>query len=208
MLKNDKWIIEQAQKGMITPFVPKQVREIKLAYGQGVTNDNLNKRPVKAFSYGVSSFGYDIRLSPKEFKIFRHIPGRVIDPKDFNPLNLETVELQSDKNGDYFIIPGRSYGLGVALERLEIPRNITVLCIGKSSYCRVGLIANLSPAEALWRGNLTMEFSNSSPADCRIYANEGIVQLLFLEGEPCEVSYEDRKGKYQNQSEQIITCKV
>lgn len=191
MIKNDQWIVENAINGMITPFVPELVR---------------CSVDVPRISYGVSSFGYDIRLSPKEFRIFRHVPGKVVDPKNFSAENLESVELQSDRSGNFFIIPAHSYGLGVALERLDIPENITVLCIGKSTYARVGLIANLTPAEAGWRGHLTLEFSNSSSADCRIYANEGVVQLLFLEGEPCQTPYGDRK--YQNQPEQIVMAKV
>jgi dCTP deaminase len=106
------------------------------------------------------------------------------------------------------VLPAHSYGLGVALERLEVPENVTVICIGKSTYARIGIIANLTPAEAGWRGHLTLEFSNSSSADCRIYANEGIVQLLFLEGVPCEVSYEKRRGKYQDQSEQVTLARI
>ena len=105
-------------------------------------------------------------------------------------------------------LPGHSYGLGVAIERLEIPENVTVLCIGKSTYARCGIIANLTPGESGWRGHLTLEFSNSSPADARIYANEGVVQLLFFEGDPCEVSYETRQGKYQDQSETVTLAKV
>ncbi|NES80232.1 MAG: dCTP deaminase [Moorea sp. SIO2B7] len=140
--------------------------------------------------------------------MFRHIPGTVVDAKNFNPENLEQTKLHTDTNGSYFILPSHSYGLGVALERLEVPDNITVLCIGKSSYARIGLIANLTPAEASWRGHLTLEFSNSSSADCRIYANEGVVQLLFLEGEPCEVNYETRKGKYQDQPEFVTLPRV
>ncbi|NEP63051.1 MAG: dCTP deaminase, partial [Symploca sp. SIO2G7] len=159
-------------------------------------------------SYGLSSFGYDIRLSSKEFRIFRHIPGTVIDPKHFNPDNLEPTQIRTDKNGSYFILPAHSYGLGVALERLEIPENITTICIGKSTYARCGIIANLTPAEAGWRGYLTLEFSNSSSADCRIYANEGVVQLLFLEGEPCQVSYKTRNGKYQDQIEMVTLARV
>ncbi|MBE9116811.1 dCTP deaminase [Lusitaniella coriacea LEGE 07157] len=193
MIQNDIWIAKMADKGMISPFEPKLVRR----------TDNL---PV--ISYGLSSFGYDIRLSPKEFRVFRHIPGTVVDPKNFNPDNLEPVQCHQDQNGNYFILPAHSYGLGVALERLDIPDNITVLCIGKSSYARCGIIANLTPAEAGWRGHLTLEFSNSSSADCRIYANEGVVQLLFLEGEPCEVSYQQRRGKYQDQPEQVIVSRV
>jgi dCTP deaminase len=105
-------------------------------------------------------------------------------------------------------LPAHSYGLGVALEHLAVPEDISVLCIGKSTYARVGLIANLTPAEAGWRGHLTLEFSNSSSADCRIYANEGVVQLLFLSGNPCSVSYEQRRGKYQDQPEQVVVSRV
>lgn len=187
-----------ASKGMISPFEPTLIRKMDLATGSTI--------PV--ISYGLSSFGYDIRLSPKEFRIFRHIPGTVIDPKHFNPDNLEPTQLRTDENGSYFILPAHSYGLGVALECLAIPNNITTICIGKSTYARCGIIANLTPAEAGWRGYLTLEFSNSSSADCRIYASEGVVQLLFLEGEPCQVSYETRQGKYQDQAEIVTLAKV
>lgn len=193
MIKNDFWIAKMAKEGMIYPFEPQLIRQVE---------------NVPVISYGLGSFGYDIRLSPLEFRIFRHIPGTVVDAKNFNPNNLELTELHQDNNGSFFILPAHSYGLGVALERLEIPENITVLCIGKSSYARVGLIANLTPAEAGWRGHLTLEVSNSSSADCRIYANEGVVQLLFLEGEPCKVNYETRKGKYQDQPEKVVFSRV
>lgn len=193
MIKNDTWIVRMAQSGMISPFEPHLVRRI----------DN---NPV--ISYGLSSYGYDLRLSPAEFRIFRHIPGTIVDPKHFNPANLEPAQLHHDTDGSYFILPAHSYGLGVALERLEVPENVTVICIGKSTYARCGIIANLTPAEAGWRGYLTLEFSNSSSADCRIYANEGIVQLLFLEGAPCAVSYETRRGKYQDQPEQVTLARV
>jgi dCTP deaminase len=193
MIKNDSWIKQQAVSGMITPFQGSLVRRI-------------NDLPV--ISYGLSSFGYDLRLSPQDFRIFRHVPGTVIDPKNFNPKNLEPAELHQDKYGEFFILPGHSYGLGVALEHLAVPANVTVQCIGKSSYARAGIIANLTPAEAGWRGHLTLEFSNSSPADARLYANEGCVQLLFFEGEACEVSYETRKGKYQDQPQQVVTSRV
>lgn len=182
-----------AEKGMISPFSARLVRKVE---------------DLPVISYGLSSYGYDIRLSENEFRVFRHIPGTVVDPKNFNPENLEPVKLHTDSQGSYFILPAHSYGLGVALERLEIPDNITVLCIGKSTFARCGIIANLTPAEAGWRGHLTLEFSNSSSADCRIYANEGVVQLLFLEGEPCDVSYEKRRGKYQDQPEKVIFSKV
>lgn len=352
-----------AQKGMISPFEASLIRKVQ---------KEASSQPQPVISYGLSSYGYDIRLSSAEFRIFRHIPGTVVDPKNFNPQNLEPTPLHTDHNGSYFILPAHSYGLGVALERLEVPNNITVICIGKSTYARCfrgdtrvalvdgtsptledmakraengekfwgygiaqdgtiivtllenpryigrdsllevildnnqsifctpdhlfmtrdgrmveahtlrpqdslmplyrqvargyemvyqplndhfypspskslknhkvisvkdvpgihdvycltvpetgnfalaagvfvhncGIIANLTPAEAAWRGHLTLEFSNSSSADCRIYANEGVVQLLFLEGEPCAISYEARQGKYQDQLEIVTLAKV
>lgn len=188
MIKCDRWITEQAAAGMIDPFEPALVRE---------------RDGRRVISYGLSSYGYDLRLSPRDFRIFRHIPGTVVDPKNFNPQNLEKESLQEDEHGQYFVLPSHSYALGVALERLDIPENISVLCIGKSTYARVGCIANLTPAEAGWRGHLTLEFSNASHADCRIYANEGIVQLLFFEGDPCETSYARRSGKYQDQAHEV-----
>jgi len=193
MIKNDTWITEAARAGMIDPFEPTLISETE------------NR---KVLSFGLSSYGYDIRLSPKDFRIFRHIPGTVIDPKAFNPANLESVPLHEDAHGKYFILPAHSYGLGVALEALKIPDSISVLCIGKSTYARVGCIANLTPAEAGWEGHLTLEFSNASHADCRIYADEGIVQLLFFEGEPCETSYAKRKGKYQDQQQEVTLPRV
>jgi dCTP deaminase len=199
MIKNDTWIQNMAAQGMISPFEPALIRHVQVP-------GHAPEMPV--ISYGLSSYGYDIRLSPSEFRIFRHIPGTVIDPKRFNPENLEPTQLQQEGNGQYFILPAHSYGLGVALERLAIPDNITTICIGKSTYARCGIIANLTPAEAGWRGYLTLEFSNSSSADCRIYANEGVVQLLFLEGEPCQVSYATRKGKYQDQPEKVTLARV
>lgn len=193
MIKNDIWIRSQAAQGMIDPFEPQLIR---LVEGQPV------------ISFGMSSFGYDIRLSAADFRIFRHIPGTVVDPKNFNPHNLEPTQLHKDDSSSYFILPAHSYGLGVAVERLAIPPNVTVLCIGKSTYARAGIIANLTPGEAGWCGHLTLEFSNSSSADCRIYANEGIVQLLFFEGEDCDISYETRRGKYQNQPQAVTLPRV
>ncbi|WP_040630232.1 dCTP deaminase [Fortiea contorta] len=188
-----------AQQGMISPFEPSLIRKLQQDASSSV-------QPV--ISYGLSSYGYDIRLSPAEFRIFRHIPGTVVDPKNFNPHNLEPTPLHTGTDGSYFILPAHSYGLGVALEKIEVPNNITVICIGKSTYARCGIIANLTPAEAAWRGHLTLEFSNSSSADCRIYAQEGVVQLLFLEGEPCAISYEARQGKYQDQPQMVTLAKV
>ena len=193
MIKNDTWIAQQAQLGMIFPFSPTLIRNV---FGY------------PAISFGLSSFGYDIRLSNQDFRIFKHIPGSVVDPKNFNPDNLESADLHSDQFGRYFILPAHSYGLGVAMEHLSIPDNISVLCIGKSTYARCGIIANLTPAEAGWNGYLTLEFSNSSNADCKIYANEGIVQLLFLEGQPCDVTYDDRNGKYQGQLKEVTLARI
>ncbi|MEM9213607.1 MAG: dCTP deaminase [Cyanobacteria bacterium P01_F01_bin.150] len=202
MIKNDKWIAHMADQGMIAPFEPQLVRQVK----SSDIDASAHLRPV--ISYGLSSYGYDIRLSPSEFRLFQHVPGTVVDPKQFNANNLRPATLHADESGDFFILPAHSYGLGVAMEKLSVPDYITVICIGKSTYARCGIIANLTPAEAEWRGHLTLEFSNSSSADCRIYANEGIVQLLFLEGEPCEVSYNTRQGKYQDQPEAVTLARV
>jgi dCTP deaminase len=197
MIKNDKWIIEQAKQGMITPFQEHLVRKLV-----------LGEVEIPAISFGLSSYGYDIRLSPAEFLVFRHIPGTIVDPKNFNPKNLEAVELHHDQNGDYFILPGNSYGLGVSLETISMPSNVTAICLGKSTYARVGIIANITPLEASWKGAITLEFSNSSHADVKVYANEGICQLLFFEGDPCQTTYADRQGKYQNQGQKVTLAKV
>ncbi len=189
MILNDRQITELAKDGLIQPFVPGLVR--------------LTESQQPALSYGLSSFGYDLRLSAREFRIFRHLPGTVVDPKAFNPRNLERAPLQSDAHGRYFILPARSYGLGVAIEHLKLPDNITAICLGKSTYARCGIVANVTPAEAGWRGFLTLEFSNSSAADCRLYADEGIVQIVFLQGESCATSYSTRTGKYQGQRQRI-----
>ncbi|MDR0532826.1 MAG: dCTP deaminase [Verrucomicrobiales bacterium] len=193
MILNDLQITAFAKQGMIKPFFPKLIRRTE-------------QYPI--LSFGLSSYGYDLRLSPKEFKIFRHIPGTVMDPKKFNPGNLEKTPLHKDANGQYFILPARSYGLGVAVEQLHLPDNVSAICVGKSTYARCGIIANLTPAEAGWKGHLTLEFSNSSAADCRIYANEGVVQMLFFSGDACATSYHQRTGKYQNQKHQITLPRI
>lgn len=190
-IKPDWWI--ELQDGMIFPFVDQSVR-------------TLDGRSV--LSYGLSSYGYDIRLSPKEFFTFRHLPGRVVNPKKFNPDNLEAVQLESDQDGDFFTIPAHSYGLGVSLEKLTMPADVTAVCVGKSTYARVGLIANITPVEAGWNGYLTLEFSNASSADCRIYAYEGVAQLLFFQGERCKTTYAERSGKYQNQQDSVTLAKL
>jgi len=197
MIKNDAWLNAQAIEGMIVPYARKLTRSIQ-----------KEDKTLPVISYGVSSYGYDIRLSPKQFLVFRHIPGTVVNPKNFNPNNLESMPLQEDEFGHFFVIPAHSYGLGVALEKITMPDNVTAICVGKSTYARVGLIANITPVEAGWSGYLTLEFSNSSSADCRIYANEGVAQLLFFEGEPCNTTYADRQGKYNNQQERVTLAKV
>lgn len=188
MIKNDFWIHNQAINGLITPFIDGLIREFN---------------SVKCLSYGLSSYGYDIRLSPNAFKILKHIPGDIIDVKSINLDNFTSVSLQSDRNGEFFVIPANSYGLGVSLEYIRMPSNVTAICMGKSTYARAGLICNTTPLEAGWCGHITLEFSNSSKTDVRIYANEGVCQLLFFEGDPCNVSYRDRSGKYQNQNHEI-----
>ena len=209
MLLSDVEISRLAQQGMITPYLGTLIREVDShrTWQEGlrtVTSKGIRR----VISYGASSYGYDLRLSPKEFLIFRHVPGTVVDPKNFSPANLESVPLHRDGNGDYFILPAHSYGLGVAMEHLILPDDVTAIFIGKSTYARTGLIANLTPGEAGWRGHLTLEFSNSSGADVRVYAGEGIVQALFFRGEPCSTSYHDRAGKYQDQPEQVVTART
>lgn len=194
MILNDTQISVLAEKGMIRPFELALVRHTE------------EGRPV--LSYGPSSYGYDLRLSAREFLIFRHVPGTVVDPKLFNPKNLEAAQLHEDAHGCYFVLPARSYGLGVAVEELHLPPDVTAICVGKSTYARCGIIANVTPAEAAWKGHLTLEFSNSSAADCRIYADEGVVQMLFFQGQPCGTSYRARRGKYQNQRQRVTLPRV
>ena len=190
MVKPDWWI--QLQDGMLFPFVDYSVRTTGTR---------------KVISYGLSSYGYDIRLSPQEFLVFRHIPGTVVDPKKFNRDNLVKIPIQCDDTGEFFVIPAHSYGLGVSLEKLSMPPDVTAVCVGKSTYARCGVIANITPVEAGWSGHLTLEFSNSSSADCRIYANEGVVQLLFFQGERCTTTYADRFGKYQDQAHEVTIAR-
>jgi len=194
MLLSDRDIFRYAESGMITPFEPALIRTVE---DRGV------------LSYGCSSYGYDIRLSPKRFMVFRHIPGAIVDPKNFNPAHLAPAPLyNSPEGGSYFVLPAHSYGLGVAYERLNIPDNLTALFVGKSTYARCGVIANLTPGEAGWSGHLTLEFSNSSGADCKIYANEGVVQALFFLGAPCKTTYSERLGKYQNQPHDVVLARI
>lgn len=175
-IKPDTWIREMAREHrMIEPFVDEQV-------SGGI------------ISYGVSSYGYDLRVTD-EFKIFTNVRSTVVDPKSFDE-NTMIVDYQ----GPECIIPPNSFALARSLEYFRIPRNILVICLGKSTYARCGIITNVTPLEPEWEGHLTLEISNTTPLPARIYANEGIAQLLFFEGDPvCETSYADRKGKYQSQ---------
>jgi dCTP deaminase len=161
----------------------------------------------KILSYGLSSYGYDIRLSPKQCLIFGKIQAGDCDPKNFDPDILRPADLFEDKNGQYFLLPPYGYCLGVAQERLKLPRDITVVAVGKSTYARSGILVNITPAESGWEGYLTLEISNCTGLFNRIYADEGITQLLFYRGKPCETTYQDRKGKYQNQQKEVVFSK-
>ena len=172
----DTWIREQARNaGMIEPFVERQHRE-------GV------------ISYGLSSFGYDARVSP-EFKIFTNVDSAIVDPKDFQAHGFV------DRTTDVCIIPPNSFALSRTVEYFRVPRDVLVICLGKSTYARCGLIVNVTPLEPEWEGHVTLEISNTTPLPAKVYANEGICQFLFFRGEsPCETSYADRKGKYLGQT--------
>ena len=185
--------MERALKGMIDPFVHRLVRK----------DDHGS-----VLSYGLSSYGYDIRLSPSQCLLFGGVSHGCADVKCFDPDILKETELHEDERGKYFILPPYGYCLGVAVERLDLPRDITVIAVGKSSYARSGILVNITPAEAGWEGHLTLEISNCTPLFNRIYANEGICQLLFLQGYDCHFSYKDRKGKYQDQPAEVVLPKV
>ncbi len=176
MIKSDKWIKKLAlEKDMIKPFVENQKRD-------GV------------ISFGLSSYGYDIRVGD-EFKIFTNINSTVVDPKDFDHNSF------IDFKGGVCIIPPNSFALARSLEYFKMPRNVTGIVLGKSTYARCGIVTNFTPLEAAWEGYITIEISNTTPLPAKIYANEGIAQVLFLESdEECMVSYADKKGKYQGQT--------
>jgi dCTP deaminase len=162
----------------------------------------------RLLSYGLSSYGYDIRLSPSQCLIFGKTQTGDCDPKAFDESILKPAELLEDERGKYFLLPPYGYCLGVAQERLKLPRDITVVAVGKSTYARSGILVNITPAESGWEGYLTLEISNCTGLFNRVYANEGITQLLFYRGNPCEVSYQDRKGKYQDQPNTVVFPQV
>ena len=175
-IKADSWIREKALKEkMIEPFEEKQIRK-------GVV------------SYGLSSYGYDIRVA-REFKVFTNINTTVIDPKNFDPQSFVTIE------NDICIVPPNSFALARTVEYFRIPDNVITVCLGKSTYARCGIIINVTPFEPGWEGHVTLEISNTTPLPAKIYANEGIAQVLFFEGDtPCEVTYRDKSGKYMKQT--------
>jgi len=175
VIKSDRWIRRMAvEKGMIKPFEDRQVRK-------------------GGISYGLSSYGYDIRIAD-EFKIFTNINTTIVDPKRFDPRSFVDVQ------GEVAVIPPNSFALGRSVEYFKIPRNVLTICVGKSTYARCGIITNVTPFEPEWEGYVTLEISNTTPLPAKIYANEGIAQVLFFESdETCETSYADRQGKYQGQ---------
>jgi dCTP deaminase len=178
-IKADKWIRRMAEEqDMIFPFEAGQVRHSE----QG-----------KLISYGTSSYGYDVRCS-NEFKIFTNINSAIVDPKDFNEESFVDVQ------ADVCIIPPNSFALARTVEYFRIPRDVLTICLGKSTYARCGIIVNVTPLEPEWEGHVTLEFSNTTPLPAKIYAHEGVAQMLFFGGdEVCETSYKDRSGKYQGQ---------
>ena len=174
-IKSDRWIKRMAvEQRMIEPFVDDQVRE-------GV------------ISYGVSSYGYDVRVG-SDFKVFTNVYNTVVDPKNFDPKSFVDI------TAEVCIIPPNSFALASTIEYFRIPRDILTVCLGKSTYARCGIIVNVTPFEPEWEGHVTIEISNTTPLPAKIYANEGIAQVLFFQGdEPCAKSYKDKKGKYQAQ---------
>lgn len=179
-IKSDKWIIEQSEANeLITPFEKKQIRELD---GE------------KIVSYGVSSYGYDVRCS-NEFKIFTNTHSAIVDPKNFDPNSF------IDVTADQCVIPPNSFALARTVEYFKIPRSVLTLCLGKSTYARCGIIVNVTPLEPEWEGRVTLEFSNTTNLPAKIYANEGVAQMIFFESDQvCETSYKDRGGKYQGQT--------
>ena len=179
-IKSDRWIRRMAeQHGMIEPFEPGQVRT---ANGQRI------------ISYGTSSYGYDVRCS-REFKVFTNSHSATVDPKEFSDKSFVDIE------SDVCIIPPNSFALARTVEYFRIPRDVLTICLGKSTYARCGIIVNVTPFEPEWEGFVTLEFSNTTPLPAKIYANEGVAQVLFFESdEVCETSYKDRGGKYQGQT--------
>jgi dCTP deaminase len=188
-IKSDKWIIEQSMNGMIRPFSRTQVKKVDLPDG-GIR---------KVISYGVSSYGYDMRLG-NEFRVMRFEAGE--EGKEIDPKNVRPSLYQPVRADDYLLIPPHGVVLGQTVEYFKIPRDILTICFGKSTYARCGVFVNVTPFEPEWEGHVTISISNMNPAPVRLYAGEGIAQLLFLQSDDvCAVSYRDKDGKYQAQQE-------
>jgi dCTP deaminase len=187
-IKSDTWLRKMAeQENMIDPFLPELVREVG---GHRI------------ISAGLSSYGYDMRLADDGFRVFSPVHGREIDPKKFDEASLIEPPLQTAEDGaQYYLLPPHHYGLGVTVETFKMPRNVTGVALGKSTYARAGLLVNTTPLEAGWTGRLVVEIGNLANLPLRVYVNEGIGQILFFESdEDCSVSYSDRGGKYQGQT--------
>ena len=184
-IKSDRWIRQMAtEHEMISPFVPQQVRE----------SVNESGEVQRAISYGVSSYGYDLRVAD-EFKVFTNVHGSMVDPKNFDDRSFVDIKT------DCCIIPPNSFALARSIEYFKIPRSVLTVCLGKSTYARCGIIVNVTPFEPEWEGHVTLEISNTTPLPALVYANEGLAQVLFFESdEECETSYGDRGGKYQGQT--------
>ncbi|NNE66202.1 MAG: dCTP deaminase [Pyrinomonadaceae bacterium] len=187
-IKSDIWLRQMAEEHeMISPFLPKLVRE---------SNGS------RIISAGLSSYGYDMRLADDGFRIFSSVYGSEIDPKNFDKDSLIEPEVRTaDDGAKYYLLPPHHYGLGVTVETFKMPRNVTGVALGKSTYARAGLLVNTTPLEAGWTGRLVVEIANLANLPLRVYINEGIGQILFFESdEDCATSYEDRGGKYQGQT--------
>jgi dCTP deaminase len=175
LIKNDKWIKKMVLEcGMISPFAETQIRQ-------------------HCISYGVSSYGYDMRIGD-EFKLFTNLHNSIVDPKSIDSRTFVDIKT------DVCIIPPNSFALARSVEYFKMPRNVMTICLGKSTYARCGIIVNVTPLEPEWEGNITIEISNTTTLPAKIYSNEGVAQLLFFEGEEPEISYRDKKGKYQSQT--------
>lgn len=192
MVQADKWFLNNAN--IIEPFLDKL--------------HSVNDAGEKVISYGLSSYGYDVRLSSREMLLLQqNTYNSVIDPKKFDQQYISSLPLLTKGGDSYFLIPAHSYALGVSIERFDIPNNVTAIVQGKSTYARCGIIVNVTPLESGWKGYVTLEFANTSPCHVKMYVNEGVAQIIFFEGNPCQTSYADRNGKYQDQPQKVVFAK-